>query len=342
MRRRYRGSLAALAASIAIASLASTGIAGQTQSSAKTTTWTPTRTPWGEPDLQGIWTIETLTPLERPQEFAGREFLTEQEAAALEARTVASRVDTPPRAGDPGTYNQFWFDRGTKVVPTRRTSLVVDPTDGRIPWSSEGQANRGRLAQRPQGPFDSWVDLDTGERCLTDGLAMVPLQSYNMNYHVLQSPGYLVIQHEMFHDFRIIPTDGRAHVGSGIRQWLGDARGRWDGNTLVVETTNFADKTSYRWSTPWRASRPTLRLVERFTRTNADTIDYRVTIEDPTMFARPWTAAVPMSKNQAERGVTAGRLYEYACHEGNHSMFNVLGGARAAERVAAGSTGNRK
>jgi hypothetical protein len=342
MRRRYRGSLVALAASIAITSIASTGIGGQAQSSAKTNTGMPTRTPWGEPDLQGIWTIETVTPLERPQEFAGKEFLTEQEAAAFEAQTVASRVDVPPRAGDPGTYNQFWFDRGTKVVQTRRTSLIVDPPDGRIPWSSEGQASRKRLAQRPQGPFDSWVDLDTGERCLTDGLAMVPLQQYNMNYHVLQSPGYLVIQHEMFHDFRIIPTDGRPHAGIGIRQWLGDARGRWEGNTLVVETTNFADKTHYRWSAPWRASRPTLRLVERFTRVDADTIDYRVTIEDPAMFARPWTAAVPMSKNQAERGVTRGRLYEYACHEGNHSMINVLSGARAAEKASVSATGNRR
>lgn len=342
MRRRIRGPLAALAASIAIAALASTGIAGQAQSSAKTSAWTPTRTPWGEPDLQGIWTIETVTPLERPTEFAGKEFLTEREAAAFEARTVAGRVDAPPRPGDPGTYNQFWFDRGTKVVQTRRTSLVVDPADGRIPWSSEGQAKRGRLAQRPQGPFDSWVDLDTGERCLTDGLAMVPLQSYNMNYHVLQTPGYLVIQHEMFHDFRIIPTDGRPHVGNGIRQWLGDARGRWEGSTLVVETTNFADKTSYRWATPWRASRTSLRLVERFTRLDGDTIDYQVTIEDPTMFARPWTAAVPMSKNQTERGVTAGRLYEYACHEGNHSMLNVLRGARAGERAAARSTNDQR
>jgi hypothetical protein len=135
----------------------------------------------------------------------------------------------------------------------------------------------------------------------------------------------------MFHDFRIIPTDGRSHVGGGIRQWLGDARGRWEGSTLVVETTNFADKTAYRWANPWRASRPTLRLVERFTRLDADTIDYRLTVEDHSLFGAPWTAAVPMSKNQAARGVTAGRLYEYACHEGNHSMFNVLRGARAAE-----------
>jgi hypothetical protein len=292
---------------------------------------TVARTPWGEPDLQGIWTIETLTPLERPKEFANREFLTEEEAAKFERDVVGGRVDRAPQAGDPGTYNQFWFDRGTKVVPTRRTSLVVDPPDGRIPWAADSGALRARLAQRPQGPFDSWVDLDTGERCLTDGLGLVPLQSYNMNYHVLQSPGYLVIQHEMFHDFRIIPTDGRAHVGPGIRQWLGDARGHWEGATLVVETTNFADKTTYRWANPWRASRPTLRLVERFTRLDADTIDYRLTVEDARLFSKPWTAAVPMSKNQAARGVTAGRLYEYACHEGNHSMFNVLRGARAAE-----------
>ena len=131
---------------------------------------------------------------------------------------------------------------------------------------------------------------------------MVPLQSYNMNYHVLQAPGYLVIQHEMFHDLRIIPTDGRPHVGDLISQWLGDARGRWEGNTLVVETTNFADKTTYRWATPWRASRRMLRLVERFTRLDRDTIDYRVTIEDPTMFRQPWTAAVPMRSEERRVG----------------------------------------
>jgi hypothetical protein len=268
--------------------------------------------------------------LERPKEFEGKEFLTQQEAAALEKRIVADRVDGPSRPGDPGTYNQFWFDRGTKVVATRRTSLIVDPPDGRIPWTSEGQRQRARLAQRPQGPFDSWVDLDTGERCLTDGLAMVPLQSYNMNYHILQTPGYVVIQHEMFHDIRIIPLDGRPH--GKIPQWLGDSRGHWEGNTLVVDTVGLADKASYRWAAPWRASRPSLHLVERFTRVDQQTIDYQFTIEDPTMFARPWTAAVPMSSNQAARGVTSGRLYEYACHEGNYSIVGVLSGARASEK----------
>ena len=299
------------------------------------------RTPWGDPDLQGIWNIETITPLERPEEFAGKETLTAEEAAELEQRVANRRVDGPPRAGDPGTYNQFWFDRGTKVVGSMRTSLIVDPPDGRIPWIPEARDQLAIRAEARQALLEgqtshrSFTDLDTGERCLTDGLTMFPAQGYNMNYHVFQSPGYVVIQHEMFHDFRVIPLDGRPHVGPQINQCLGDARGRWEGDTLVVETTNFAGKTHYSWAQGWRASRPTMRLVERFTRLDDETIDYRFTMEDPSMFTKPWTAAVPMSTNQEARGVAAGILYEYACHEGNYAMTNVLGGARARDIAAA-------
>jgi hypothetical protein len=297
--------------------------------------WTPGRTAWGEPDLQGLWTNATITPLERPERFAGRPFLTEEEIAQLEERALRDQfAESVPRAGDPGTYNQIWFDRGTRSS-TRRTSLIVDPPDGRIPWRPEARKHYERSSARyGVGPYESWLDMDTGERCLTDGLPMVPTQGYNMNYRILQSPGYVVILHEMFHEFRIIPLDGRPHVGPRIGQWLGDSRGHWEGDTLVVETASFADKTHYWWAQAWRASRPSLRLVERLTRIDEDTIDYQFTMHDPESFEAPWTAVIPMTTNQAERGVTVGEMFEYACHEGNYSVPNMLRGARAAEEEA--------
>ena len=297
-------------------------------------TWTPPRTPWGDPDLQGIWTNATITPLQRPREFAGQEVLTEEEAAALEQVTAERRVDGPPRAGDPGTYNRFWFDQGSKVVGTGRTSLIVDPPDGRIPWTPEAnQANANRNPGRGRDYWHSYTDLDTGERCLTDGLPFLPF-AYNNNYQLLQTSGYVAILHEMFHERRIIPLDGRQPIDRNIGQWFGDSRGRWEGDTLVVETTNFSDKTSYRWAAYWRASRPTLHLIERFTRVDAQTIDYEFTVTDPTMFTRSWTGAVPMRADQAAMGATVGQLYEYACHEGNYAIVNVLRGARAQESAA--------
>jgi hypothetical protein len=272
--------------------------------------------------------------LERPEQFAGREFLTEAEAAAIEERAARERVDRPPKAGDPGTYNQIWFDPASTVVPTRRTSLIVDPPDGRLPFTEEGRRHQTRSSARyGVGPRDSWVDLDTGERCLTDGMPLPYWTGYNNNYQLFQSRDYVVILAEMFRDRRIIPLDGRSH--GRIPQWLGDSRGRWEGDTLVVETTGFADKAQYWWASAWRASRPTLRVTERFTRVDAETIDYQFTMEDPAMFTRPWTAAFPLTTNQASRGVTVGQLYEYACHEGNYALPNVLAGARAAEDGAA-------
>ena len=294
---------------------------------------TAPRTAWGDPDLRGIWTGSSITPLERPEEFAGREFLTESEAAAIEERAARDRVDRPPRPGDPGTYNQIWFDPASKVVPTRRTSLIVDPPDGRLPFTEEGRRHQARSSARyGVGPRDSWVDLDTGERCLTDGMPLPYWTGYNNNYQLFQSRDYVVILAEMFRDRRIIPLDGRPH--GSVPQWLGDARGRWEGETLVVETTGFADKAHYWWASAWRASRPTMRLTERFTRVNAETIDYQFTMDDPAMFTRPWTAAFPLTTNQASRGVTVGQLYEYACHEGNYALPNVLAGARAKDGAA--------
>ena len=216
------------------------------------------RTPWGDPDLQGIWTNATITPLERPEHVSDRAFLSEEEIAALEDESEREQfVDREPRAGDPGTYNQVWFDRGTRVVADGRTSLIVDPPDGRIPWRADAKAHFERSAARyGVGPYDSWLDFDTGERCLTDGLPMVPLQGYNMNYHILQTPDHVVILHEMFHEYRVIPLDGRPHLDARVGQWLGDARGRFEGDTLVVETRNFADKAHYWWVTSWRRGAP--------------------------------------------------------------------------------------
>jgi hypothetical protein len=305
----------------------------EAQSSQAPDDWTPPRTAWGEPDLQGIWTNATLTPVERPNSQSDKTVLTAEEAAAFETRSAAQREASDRFVlGNVGAYNQFWMDGGKTVTGDRRTSLIVDPPNGKIPWTPAG---RERLASDSArygvGPFDSWEDADTGERCLTDGLPFVPLQGYNMNYHILQSPGWVAIINEMFHEYRMIPVDGRDHVPSDIDQLLGDARGRWEGDTLVVETTNFSDKRHFLWRATWRAARPSLHLIERFTRVDDETIDYEFTMTDPDMFTRPWTALVPMTTNQASRGVTSGPLFEYACHEGNYGLLNIMRGARAQE-----------
>jgi hypothetical protein len=292
----------------------------------------PLRTPWGDPDLQGVWTGSTLTPLERPAALAGKEFLTEVEAAAMEKRAAERRlVESPPASGDPGTYNQIWFDPSTAVVPSRRTSLIVDPPDGRMPFTPEGRRHTTASSARyGVGPYESHIDLDTGERCLTDG-PPIWFSGYNNNYQIVQSPGYVLVHHELYSELRVIPIGASRRVG--LPQWQGNAVGHWEGTTLIVETVGFANKSNYWWATAWRAARPTLRLTERFTRIDEETIDYQFTMEDPTMFTRPWTAAFPLTTNQAARGVTEGPLYEYACHEGNYAIANILRGARAQERT---------
>lgn len=302
--------------------LAMTTVSGQTPAHRA-----PQRTPWGDPDLQGLWTNATITPFERPGTMRGKAVLTEQEAAEFERETLQAR-DADNRGGGTAAdlgraYNQFWFERGTRVVATRSTSLVVDPPDGRVPPltpSAQQQAD-ARVEARRRSPADGPEDRSLVERCIlwpTAGPPMIP-GGYNNNYQILQTPGYVAILIEMIHDVRIIPMDGRAHAPSNIRQWMGDSRGRWDGNTLVVTTTNFTGKTNF------RGSSENLRLVERFTRVDRDTIDYEFTIDDPASFTRPWTAAIPMSK-------TEGPIFEYACHEGNYGMTNLLSGARAEEQ----------
>ena len=306
---------------------------GVAQTTPRPDGWTVPQTGWGVPDLQGIWTNATLTPIERPDSQTGKTVLTAEEAAEFETRSAEGR-DASDRfiPGEVGAYNQFWMDGGKNVTGDRRTSLIVDPPDGKIPWTPAGRRRlESDLARYGVGPFDSWEDADTGERCLTDGLPLVPLQGYNMNYHILQSPGWVMILNEMFHEYRVIPVDGRAHLPSEVGQLLGDARGRWEGNTLVVETTNFADKGHFLWRATWRGTRTGLQLIERFTRVDDETVDYEFTMTDPAMFTQPWTATLPMTTNQASRGVTAGPMFEYACHEGNYGLLNIMRGARAQE-----------
>jgi hypothetical protein len=309
---------------IAVLLLAASPVVGQTTTNGRT----PVRTPWGDPDLQGLWTNATITPFERPRELGDKQTLSAEEAAAFEKQTVQARdADRREGAGADAdlalAYNQFWYDRGTKVVGTRRTSLVVDPPDGRIPsLTAEGQRRAdARAAARRRSPADGPEDRALAERCIlwpTAGPPMLP-GGYNNNYQILQTPTHVVILVEMIHDVRIIPLDPRPHASPSIRQWLGDSRGHWEGNTLVVTTTNFTNKTNF------RGSSEDLRLTERFTRADADTINYEFTVEDPTTFTKPWTAAVPMTKAE-------GPIFEYACHEGNYGMTNLLSGARAEEK----------
>jgi hypothetical protein len=284
----------------------------------------------GQRDLQGIWSNATITPLERPKELAGKEFFTEAEAAAYEKRVLEEsnkdRRDGSPEADVGRAYNDSWWDRGTKVLSTRRTSIILDPPDGKIPAltpdAQKAVSARAAVLQRPAGGPE---DRGLPERCILWPTAGPPMLSsaYNNNYQILQTPGYVVIFIEMIHDVRIIPLDGRPHIAGAIRQWMGDPRGHWEGGTLVVDSTNFTAKN------PFRGSDRNLHLVERFTRTDPDTILYRFTVDDPTAFTKSWTGEVPMTK-------TPGPIYEYACHEGNYSMTNILSGARAEEAATKG------
>ena len=312
---------------IAVTSLAPVLTAGQTP--ATTATRTPQSTPWGDPDLQGLWNNGTTTPLERPDELAGKEFFTDAEVAARDNDVFRSRnTDREPRAGDPGTYNDHWWERG-ETARNRRTSLIVDPTDGRLPpLSAEGRQRAVALEdrRRSRGPFDSYEDRPLTERCIIyRGIPPIPT-GYSNNYHILQTPTYVAILQEHIHDVRLIPLDGRPHIGTPIRQWLGDSRGHWEGQTLVVETTNFSENAMVRGVRGDPSE--SLRVVERFTRTDAATIDYQFTIEDPRTWTRPWSGAIPMT-------LTPGPMFEYACHEGNYGLENVLRGARAQERAEA-------
>jgi hypothetical protein len=326
---------------VALVSLASIPLAGQSAASrgaaGASTKYTPPRTPDGKPDLQGIWDFRTVTPMERPAEFANKATLTEQEAAEYEKRIVQERDADANRERDKNTsrgtvngteitadvalaYNDAWWDRGTKVVGSRRTSLVVDPPDGRIPpMLPEAQKRLEALEAARERPAQGPEDRSVGERCIlgfNSGPPMVP-GGYNMNVQLVQTPTHVVLMNEMVHNARIVPMDGRPHPN--LKQWVGTSRGRWEGDTLVVETRNFLRETAF------RGSGPNLHLIERFTRTDADTLLYEFTVNDPTTWAKPWTVQIPMRRSDEQ-------IFEYACHEANYGMTNLLKGARAVEQ----------
>ena len=313
--------------------IAQGGGAGNGAPSAKP--YTTPKTPWGEPDLQGTFSNRTITPFERPANVNGREFFTPEEVAAMEKAATERNSDDGRKVGTRAdverAYNDFWWDRGTKVT-TLRTSMVVDPPDGRVPPQTEEARRRAadeakRPAFRGTGAsgrgVDTWLDRSTFERCITRGLpgAMSPT-AYNNNYRITQAPGYVAIEIEMLGGTRVIPTDGRPHVSSSIRQWTGHSTGRWEGDTLVIETTNFSDKVLY------RGAAEKLHLVERIRRLGPDELEYRFTVSDPTTWTRPWTAVIPYVN-------TGEAMFEYACHEGNYGMEGILSGAREDERKAA-------
>ena len=318
---------------IRLAVMVAIGLAGTTlaaQSGVAGKGWTPPRTTDGQPDIQGIWTNATITPFERPASLRDKAFLTKAEAEALERQATTRREeDAAPRPGDVGSYNQFWFDSGERVVSTRRTSLVIDPPDGRVPLRPEAEAARDYNSAHER---DSYEFMSVWDRCITRGApaGMFPA-GYNNAYQIIQTPGYVVIHFEMIHEARVIPINGRPHAPEHVRRWNGDPRGRWDGKTLVVDTTNYNNKG---WiSTSAAGGRikgilqtESLHVVERFTPIDADTIDYEATIDDPKMFTRPWTVSIPLHRDPTYR------IYEYACHEGNRSVGNILSDARALEK----------
>ncbi len=326
---RIPASLGAAPTVIVVGLLAMAPAAGQAPTDAAEE-WAVPRTPWGEPDLQGVWDFRTITPLERPKELAGKQLFEDGEAAEFETRELQRR-DKDRRTSDGLTaeqdvgnaYNQFWWDYGNKLTEDKRTSLIVDPSDGRIPpLTPEARKRRDTMraarARPPHGPEDRGV----AERCILGFNAGPPFtpSAYNNNVHIFQTPEHAALFIEMVHDARIVPLDGRPHLPENIRQWRGDSRGHWEGDTLVVETTNFTDKASF------RGSGKNMHLSERFTRIGLDRLLYEYTIDDPESFTKPWSAAIPMKKTNQP-------MFEYACHEGNYSMVTMLAGARAEEKA---------
>ena len=302
---------------------------------AASTKWTPPRTADGQPDLQGVWANNNATPVERPAALAGKPLLTDAEVAALKAKAgelfsgegdaafgddvftaivSGAKKFTSSDAGT-GNYNQFWIaDRDFD----NRTSLITDPPDGRIP-SLTAEAKKRVPAENVRG-FDGPESRSLSERCITYGAPRIQA-AYNSYYQIFQTRDTVVILMEMIHDARIIPLDGRRHVGENIRQLLGDSVGHWDGDTLVVDTTNYSPKSNF------RGSHQNLHVIERFTRVSPNRIDYQITLNDPTTWVMPWTLMIPLKKTNEE-------IYEYACHESNEAMVGILSGARAKEKEA--------
>jgi len=344
MRRRCLASIGALTVVIAVVSLRPVPVSGQAPTSAKARTpaaakaYTPPRTADGHPDLQGVWDFRNVIPLERPSQYAGKEFLTDEEAAEFE-KSASERLDMDRRDDDPTrtpavvngaaatadvarAYNEFWWDYGKKFVGSKRSSLIVDPTDGKIPpLTPEAKKRADEAAERRARPALGPEDRGIGERCIMGfnaGPPMLPA-AYNNNMQLFQTRDTVAIFTEMVHNARIVPLDGRPHVS--VPQWSGSSRGHWEGNTLVVETKGFYQTTSF------PNSSPNMHLIEKFSRIDPDTLLYEFTVSDPTTWTKPFTAQVPMKKSDQS-------VFEYACHEGNYAMTGILSGARSVENAA--------
>jgi len=334
MRHRAVASFGVLLVAIAVTVVATRSVAGQAPSPAKAAAakkWTVPRTPDGQPDLQGFWTNSTYVPLERPNNVA-KAIYTEQEFAAMIKDAAARETEQT----EPGTiadvhydFTQFGLDRSQSAfVKTLRTSLIVDPSNGKLPpLTAEGQkraADRAAERRRMGATTDAVQNMPIGTRCLIMAGSGPPMMSagYNSNYQIVQSPGYVMILVEMIHDARIIPLDGRAPLPENMRQWMGDSRGHWEGDTLVIETTNLNGKN------PYRGSSEKMRITERLSRVDANTLGYQFTVDDPATWSTPFTAEAPMTKS-------VGPIFEHACHEGNYGVRNTLVGARLEEKKAA-------
>jgi hypothetical protein len=337
MRHRWFASAGALAVVVSIVSRSPALVVVQTRSSSATKAWNAPLAPDGHVDLEGVWDFSTITPLERPGDVGGKQVFTDEEAAVFEReenrRQNRDLIDPKKGGGQylPGSvvpYNEFWYERGDKIIGSKRTSLIVDPPDGRIPSLTpaaqqriDAQAAAALEEQLGRVRADSPEERSLADRCILGFNAGPPMTpgAYNNHVQIFQTAGYVVLVAEMVHDVRIIRMDGRPHLQPGLRQYKGDSRGHWEGQTLVIDTTNFLRETSF------RGSSADLHLVERLTRVDADTLVYEFRVEDPKTWTRPWTANIPMKK-------VPGPIYEYACHEGNYALGNILSGARAQER----------
>jgi hypothetical protein len=340
MRRRFLASIGSLTVVIAFVWLMPVPVAGQVPTSAKTTAkaYTPPRTANGHPDLQGVWDFRNVIPLERPSQYASKEFLSDQEAAEFE-KSAAERLDMDRRDDDPTrtpavvngapatadvarAYNEFWYDFGKKFVGSKRSSLIVDPPDGKIPpLTPEAKKRADEYEERRARPASGPEDLRIGERCLMGFNAGPPMLpgAYNNNVQLFQTRDNVVILTEMVHNARVVPLDGRPHVS--VPQWSGSSRGHWEGDTLVVETKGFYQTTSF------PNSSPNMHLIEKFSRVGPDNLLYEFTVSDATTWTKPFTAQIPMRRSDQS-------LFEYACHEGNYGMKGILSAARAIENAA--------
>jgi hypothetical protein len=341
----HRLPLLAIVAAVSLSPLAGqapASAAKKTTVTAKTSAGAKARpvphTPWGDPDLQGVWNDATSTPLQRPSTIGAKDVLTDEEAAGFQEQLAndltRDRRDGGAEADVARAYNEHWMDsRRLKITMDHRASLIVDPPDGRIPplVPLPPEREKARVARNAAGARfnaglpDTFTDASLPVRCIirTDSPPYLP-GIYNNDFQIFQSPGFVVINPEMIHSARIIPLDGSPHLGKDLHQWLGDSRGHWEGDTLVVETTNFRTDDGVIFQ---NANPDTFRITERFTRVDASTLNYEFTVEDPATWTKPWTARIPWAKIDPDE-----QMYEYACHEDNYDIVHFLSGARSREK----------